>query len=193
MITFADLAPKPHIRLALKVPVPLSSGGWTWGESSAYPGELARDYAYSDDECTSLVHAYGRTITRVMTRNQIGDRFRICASGVTTNLTVGMREWEWSADLRDYRRVGEYLSGWKQAVKAYYLLTGEYFEDKRFEARSGPAPFNDPVRCHVLDATRVLDAVPAQPAPVSELPRVRALSGVQPEGASMRLYRLRSA
>ncbi len=107
-------------------------------------GVLAKEFAYTADECASLVHTYGRTVTRVLTRGQIGDRFTIVAKGPKTGLTVGLREWEWSPELRDYKRAGEYLCGWREAVKALYLQTGELFTQCRFEARATRLPvFSD--------------------------------------------------
>jgi hypothetical protein len=139
MISYVDLAPMAHISIMLKVTMPLQAGGWTWGESDTLPSELAREYGYSDGEARSLVHTYGRTVATVMPRKELGDRFRIYAWGVTTEICVGIREWAWSADAREYRPVGEYLSAWKQAIRAYYVRTGQYYEDKKFSARSGLA------------------------------------------------------
>ncbi|MEU9560324.1 hypothetical protein [Streptomyces fumanus] len=156
MITFVDLEPMAHIRLELKVPQPLPAGGWTWAQPDAYPDELARDYAYSDAEARSLVHTYGRIIPVVLSHKAIGDRFRVCAWGVTTGLCVGIREWGWFAEVKEYRPVGEYLSGWKEAIRAYYRLTGEVFEEKRFHARCGFPLKTD------ADSQR-LNAIPAQP------------------------------
>ncbi|MFF1812415.1 hypothetical protein ACFVXW_25440 [Streptomyces sp. NPDC058251] len=79
-------------------------------------------------------------MTRMLTQSQLGDRFTIVAKGPKTGLTLGMREWEWSTELRDYRRAGEYLCGWREAVKALYLQTGELFTDCRFEARPAALP-----------------------------------------------------
>lgn len=137
MITFVDLAPLAHVRILLRVPVPLATGGWTWGVADVHPDDLAREWAYTDAETRSLVHVYGRTVGRVMSRPELGDRFRISAFGLTTGLCVGLREYEWSTEAREYRPVGEYLSGWREAIRAYYLKTGEFFEEKRFTARIG--------------------------------------------------------
>jgi hypothetical protein len=141
MITFIDLGPKPTVHLFLRVPVPLAGGGWSWGEQPTFPGALAKEFAYSAKECASLVHTYGRTITRVMNRAQVGDRFEIHAKGPVTGLTIGLREWEWSSELRDYKPVGEYMCGWRQAVKELYLRTGELIEDRSFSATAVPLPW----------------------------------------------------
>lgn len=140
MITFIDLGPLATVHLFLRVPTPLHAGGWTWGELPALAGVLAKEFAYTADECASLVHTYGRNMTRVLTRRQLGDRFTIVAKGPKTGLTLGLREWEWSPELRDYRRAGEYLCGWREAVKALYLQTGELFKDQHFEARPAGLP-----------------------------------------------------
>jgi hypothetical protein len=100
---------------------------------------------------------------------------------------VGMREWEWSVDLRDYHRAAEYLSGWKEAIRTYYLRTGQYYEEKRFEARYGL-----PIACD-LDKRRAasgkrLNAIPSQPAP-----HARHKEDVPHEGSLPDLYGLRSA
>ncbi|MGW6920887.1 hypothetical protein ACWGA9_06320 [Streptomyces sp. NPDC054950] len=50
-------------------------------------------------------------------------------------MTIGMREWEWSPELHDYQRVGEYLCGWREGVRAQYLKTGELFVNQSFSAR----------------------------------------------------------
>jgi hypothetical protein len=140
MITFIDLGPMATVHLFLRVPRPLQAGGWSWGELPGMAGVLAKEFAYTAGECTSLVHTYGRNMTRMLAQGQLGDRFTIVAKGPKTGLTLGMREWEWSTELRDYRRAGEYLCGWREAVKALYLQTGELFTDCRFEARPAGLP-----------------------------------------------------
>lgn len=138
MITFVDLGSTAHVHLFLLVPRPLPAGGWTWGEHPAYPGRLAKEFAYSARECRSLVQTYGRTMTRIMSGGQLGDRFRVYARGRSTGMVLGIREWEWSPISRDYVPVGEYMCGWREAIKAYYVRTGEIFSDKRFSALSTP-------------------------------------------------------
>ncbi|MFE3409418.1 hypothetical protein ACFXMT_14110 [Streptomyces mirabilis] len=59
-------------------------------------------------------------------------------------MTLGLREWEWSAELRDYKPAGEYMCGWKEAVKAYYLRTGELFINQRFDPREVRMPISLP-------------------------------------------------
>lgn len=159
-----DLEPVPHIRLVLKVPQPLPAGGWTWAQPVEYPDELARDYAYSDRECRSLVHAFGRIVPMVVPHRVLGARFRVCAWGVTTGMLVGMREWEWSADAKQYRPAGEYLSGWREAIRAFYRLTGEFYEEKRFQTRCGFPIKTDP------DSPRPDDSSDSKPGNVLEFP-----------------------
>lgn len=169
-----DLGPKPTVHLYLRVPVPLRAGGWTWGELPSLPGVLAREYAYSADECSALVHTYGRTIKRLMACQEIGERFTIVAKGPVTGLTLGMREWEWSGEIKGYRRIGEYLCGWREAVKALYLKTGTLMPNCRFEARPGE------------DAANVL----AARMPFKHIPHVRDKEDVPHEAALPDLYGL---
>lgn len=145
MVAVVALGPVPTVHLFVRVPVALTTGGWTWGEHSALPGALAKDFAYDADECAALVHTYGRTLTRIMTRRQIGVRFTICARGPVTGLVLGLREWEWSADLGDYRRVGEYMCGWREASRAYYLRTGQFVDRARFKSPAAVAVCHQPL------------------------------------------------
>ena len=135
MITFLDLGPKPTAHLFLKVPVPMGTSGWSWGDLPRLAGCLAKEYAYTAAECMALVHAYGRTISRIVTRAE-APRFTIVARGPVTGRILGMREWQ--AQRGEYEPVGEYLCGWKAAVRAYWEATGILFEGKGFDARSGP-------------------------------------------------------
>ncbi|MCF3174763.1 hypothetical protein IPZ61_15705 [Streptomyces sioyaensis] len=137
MVAVVVLGSVPTVHLFVRVPVPMASGGWSWGELSGFTGSLAREFAYSALECASLVSTYGRTMTRVLTRRELGDRFTICARGPVTGMLLGLREWEWSPDARDYRAVGEYMCGWREAVRAYYIKTGEFAERQRFTASAG--------------------------------------------------------
>lgn len=137
MITFIDLGPKATVHLLLSVPVPLQGGGWHWGELAAYAGILAREFAYSADECRALVSAYGLTLGRLLQRRP-PDRFQITARGPVTGRVLGLREWHWSAELRDFRPAGEYLCGWREAVKVMYQQTGHLFEGQRFRASAQP-------------------------------------------------------
>ncbi|MGX1133228.1 hypothetical protein RKD49_005418 [Streptomyces glaucescens] len=139
MITFVDLGPKATVHLFLKVPVVMSGLNWTWGELPKYAGLLAREYAYSAHECASVVHTYGRTMGRLLQR-QGPDRFMITARGPVTGNVLGIREWQWAAEPQEFRPVGEYLCGWRSAVKAYFELTGELFSHCRFDAREGGLP-----------------------------------------------------
>jgi hypothetical protein len=88
-----------------------------------------------------------------------------------------MREWEWSPELRDYRPVGEYLCGWREAVRAHWERTGELFERKRFDASVQPS---------------MLALIPSPPMP-DAVPHVRAKEDVPHEHALPDLYGLRSA
>ncbi|MGW4986284.1 hypothetical protein ACWEQ3_01355 [Streptomyces mirabilis] len=130
--------PSPTVLIYLRVPVPLASGGWAWGESEAYRGALAREYAYTAHEVRSLVHSYGRILKEAAhvsgRRAALGERFSIVAKGRVTGLTVGLREWEWSRPERAYVRTGEYLDGWRQAVRAYWQQTGTLLSSLSFDA-----------------------------------------------------------
>lgn len=185
MITFIDLGPLPTVHLFLRVPIPLEAGGWTWGEHRRFPGVLAREFAYTAAECASLVHTFGRTIARIMSGPVLGDRYMIVAKGPMTGLTVGMREWQYSDDLHDYKRVGEYLCGWREAVKALYLKTGQLFLNERFcactdvNAHGGLSVYRD---------ESLLPAMPPQRGP-----HVRDKEDVPHEGSLPSLYGLRTA
>jgi hypothetical protein len=156
MITFVDLGPTAHVHLYVLAPRPLPDGGWSWGELPGFAGVVAKEYAYSARECRSLVQTYGRTITRVLTSRQIGDRFRVYARGRSTGNMLGMREWVWSPVRHDFEPVGEYLCGWREAIQAYYRLTGQVFSEKRFEARplmsAAPTLVPLPSRCPLASA-----------------------------------------
>jgi hypothetical protein len=138
MITFADLGPVPTVHLFLRVPVPMPTGGWTWGQTLRYEGVLARDYAYSAAECRALVHTYGRTIQRVVSRRELGDRYTVLARGPVTGMVLGLQEWDWCQDMHDYRPAGEYLCGWREAARQYFEVTGELIDRKRFSASTRP-------------------------------------------------------
>jgi hypothetical protein len=136
MITFADLGPVPTIHLFLRVPVPLPAGGWSWGELPRYKGCMVREYGYSAHECRALVHTYGRMVPHAIgDRRKLGDRFSIYAKGPLTGLTVGLREWAWSSALREYEPVGEYMCGWRTAIRTHWVNTGEMFERRRFDPK----------------------------------------------------------
>ncbi|AUG87319.1 hypothetical protein HOS59_gp55 [Streptomyces phage Rowa] len=182
MITFVDLGPMPTVHLFLRVPVPLDAGGWTWGEHVRFPGVLAREFAYTADECESLVHTYGRTVTRIMSGPVLGERFMITARGPQTGMTLGMREWHYSEDLGDYKRVGEYMCGWREAIKALYLKTGELFVGKRF------CPCTDVNNHGGLSVYRDESLLPAIPR--QTIPYVRHKEDVPHEGALPDLYGL---
>ena len=157
MITFADLGPVPTVHLFLAVPVPLLASGWTWGQLTSYRGPLAREYAYSARECEALVRTYGTAVPRIVGHRELGPRFRVCAKGPVTGLTLGIREWEWSASRREYKAVGEYMCGWREAVRAYWIKTGEMIERQRFDASAYP-----------------VGVVPLAPSPIAgKVPRKR--------------------
>ena len=137
MITFIDLGPKATVHLFLTVPVPLAHGGWTWGELAEFPGVLAREFAYTAEECRDLVHAYGRHMGERLQKRD-ANRFTLCARGPITGMVLGHREWQWDAAARAFRAVGEYLCGWRPAVKALYLQTGYLMSGQRFNARLSP-------------------------------------------------------
>jgi hypothetical protein len=131
----------------------------------------------NDRECRALVHTYGRTIARILPRAQLGDRFRICAWGRTTGLIIGMREWAWSAATHAYEQVGEYLSGWREAIRSYWANTGELFNPLSENYRRRASTMNAiPPRAHTMPFVRHKEDVPHEHA----LPD---LYGVPPEVA----------
>jgi hypothetical protein len=116
----------------------MESGGWTWGQLPNCKGVLVREYAYNAHECRALVHSYGRMAQHMIGRRKLGDRFSIYAKGPMTGLTVGLREWAWSPAQREYEPVGEYMCGWRVAIRTHWTNTGENFERRRFDPRPGP-------------------------------------------------------
>lgn len=166
----------PSVHLRLRVPVGMpNGGGWAWGALDALPGDLGSELALNARECQALVQTYGRTMTRVLSRAQLGDRFRVCAWGRTTGLIIGMREWAWSTSDRDYVPVGEYLCGWREALRSYWQHTGELFD-----------PYSDSYR-------RMANAVNDVPHQLHSPPYVRHREDVPHEHALPDLYGLRSA
>ena len=129
MITFIDLGPKATVHVALKVPVPMVGGGWAWGEMAGYAGVLARDFAYSAQECKALVHTYGRIMGQLLQRLRQTDRFTVTARGPITGKVLGLREYQWIPVAREFEPVGEYLCGWRAAMRCYFDMTGERFDD----------------------------------------------------------------
>lgn len=155
MITFLDLGPKATVHLMLKVPVPLGDDGWTWGELPAYAGVLAREFAYNARECAALVHAYGRILGRLLQIDIRPDRFCIQARGKVTGFLLGLQEWQWAPDIGEFRPAGEYLCGWRDALRKYFDKTGELPPIGGFRARMiAQSP------CWVAQS-------PEQPAPAS--------------------------
>ncbi|MGW5636954.1 hypothetical protein [Streptomyces sp. NPDC003832] len=142
MITFIDLGPKATAHLFLRIPVPLSGGGWAWGESPAFKGVLGRDFVYSADECKAVIHAYGRSMGMLLQRLRQVDRFTITAKGPVTGSTLGLREYQWAPVEREFQPAGEYMCGWRSAVKTYFVQTGELFPHQRFEARPAGLPIH---------------------------------------------------
>lgn len=136
MITFIDLGPKATVYLSLKVPVPLSSGGWSWGELPQFAGILAREFAYTARECAAVVHSYGRIIGQLLQSELRPDRFTITARGPVTGKVCGMREWQWAATQHEFEPAGEYLCGWRSGLRDYFQLTGELFSETAFRART---------------------------------------------------------
>jgi len=168
MITFIDLGPVATVHLYVRVMVPLKAGGWTWGELPALAGVMAREFAYTAEECASLVHTYGRTVGRIKGVRELGDRFSVVAKGPKTGMTLGIREWEWSSSTRDYRRAGEYLCGWREAVKALYRQTGELMINQKFESRPAGLPLVVPDLNGPEWTCGGLPGIPAQcPAPLA--------------------------
>lgn len=135
MITFIDLGPIATVHLFLRVPVPMDGGGWAWGEMPGYAGTIAREFGYSALECTALVHTYGRTMGQLLQRLRQVDRYTITARGPLTGKVVGMREYQWSIADRAFLPVGEYLCGWRSAMRAYFDQTGELFDGQHFSPR----------------------------------------------------------
>ncbi|MCX4554176.1 hypothetical protein [Streptomyces sp. NBC_01500] len=136
MITLFDLGPVPTVHLFVQVMVPLKTGGWAWGKLPQFSGELARDFAYSAEECQALVHVFGNTMPLLVPRKELGARFSICARGSVTGVGLGLREWDWCPIRGAYHAEGEYLCGWREGVRALYLKTGEYIEDQTFRAKA---------------------------------------------------------
>ncbi|MFC9620237.1 hypothetical protein ACFTXM_09635 [Streptomyces sp. NPDC056930] len=68
---------------------------------------------------------------------KLGNRFSICARSTVTDSLLGLREWQWSPDTHGYVLAGEYLCGWRDGVRAYYLKTGEFIEREHFSAARG--------------------------------------------------------
>lgn len=135
MIVFLDLGPRATVHLLMKVPVAMNGGGWAWGEMPGYAGVLAREFAYNGQECTALVRTYGRMVGRLLQSGVRPDRFQILARGKTTDFLLGMQEWEWAADTHEFRPVGEYLCGWRDALRKYFGATGELPPHGTFRAR----------------------------------------------------------
>lgn len=137
MRTFADLGPRPTVHIFLRVPVPLPSGGWTWGEHPRYRGAMVREYAYNAHECRSLVMSYGRVLGNVL-RTAEADQFAISAKGPVSQMEVGRQQWEYSPVTRTYMPVGEYQDQWKLAARIYFERTGELIHRQKFEASVFP-------------------------------------------------------
>jgi len=127
MVTFVDLGPRSTVHLFLSVPVTRTSESWSWGELPGFTGALAREYAYTAHECQSVVHAYGR-LAGVILQRKNQERFTITARGPITGRMLGTREWKWSSSAHAYEPAGEYLCGWRSALRAYFDLTGELFD-----------------------------------------------------------------
>jgi hypothetical protein len=98
---------------------------------------MVREFAYNARECQAVVHTYGRIVPYSIGRKTLGDRFSIYAKGPLTGMTVGLREWAWSPALHEYEPVGEYMCGWRAAIKVHWANTGEMFERRRFD----PSPY----------------------------------------------------
>ncbi|MFC9191409.1 hypothetical protein [Streptomyces cyaneofuscatus] len=157
MITFIDLGPVPTVRLFLKVPVPLASGGWSWGTLPGYEGDLAREFVYSAHECKSVIQAFGRIVPLALPKGSLGDRFEITARSPITGLLLGLREFVWCPIRRAYEPAGEYLCAWREGAKALYRQCGELIGDRTFSAGSGPTRLRMPV-VRGLVAPRMLAA-----------------------------------
>jgi hypothetical protein len=125
MITFIDLGPRATVHLLLKVPVAMAGGGWSWGELPAYAGALAREFAYNAGECAALVRTYGQMMGRLLQSDIRPGRFEIHAQGATTGFLLGLQEWQWAPDGREFRPAGEYMCGWRDALRKYFEKTGE--------------------------------------------------------------------
>jgi len=135
MITFMDLGPKATAHLYLRVPVAMDGSSWSWGELPAYAGVLAREFVYTAAECAALIHAYGRVIGRLLQSAALPDRFTITARGPITGKVLGLREWQYDAASHEYEAAGEYLCGWRAAIRSYFELTGELWGEQHFDAR----------------------------------------------------------
>lgn len=136
MITFMDLGPRATVHLLLRVPVTMGGEGWTWGELPGYKGTLAAEYAYNAQECAALIRTYGRMIGRLLQSGTHPDRFKILARGCTTDFLLGMQEWQWAVETREFKPVGEYLCGWRDALRKYFATTSELPPEGTFRART---------------------------------------------------------
>jgi len=135
MVTFLELGPRDTVHISLKVPVDLPGGGWTWGDLPEFAGVLAREFCYDGDECGALVRSYGRVLGEMLQRAIRPDRFQILARGKVTSFLLGLQEWQWSSDAGMFKPVGEYLCGWRDALKGYLMKMGELPPEGTFRAR----------------------------------------------------------
>lgn len=124
----------PTVHLLLRVPVPLNTGGWQWGEHPNYVGCMVREYAYNASECRALVMTYGRWLPTILGRKELGERFTVLAKGPVSGMTLGLAMWVWCPREHCYAMESEYMDGWRPAARIYYQRTGEIIERQTFSA-----------------------------------------------------------
>lgn len=123
--------PTPTVALSVAIPVPLSKGGWAWGEHPRFAGVLAEEYAYDGREMCALVRAYAVTLARLI-RPSEASRFTVMARGLVTGVAVARDEWQWSEGRHAFRPTGDPWDTSRAAIKRYWELTGELFTRRRF-------------------------------------------------------------
>lgn len=145
MVAYVDLVPVPTAALFLTVPVPLATGGWTWGELPRLAGALAWEYVYTAHECEALVNSYGTMLGR-MIRTIEADRFCVTVRGRVTGIILRRAEWTWDAHELAYVPTGEALDGWRTAARAYWEATGEMIDARGFVAHETIAVDDPPTQ-----------------------------------------------
>jgi hypothetical protein len=71
-------------------------------------------------------------VPTLVPNKELGERFTICARGPVTGMVLGLLEWAWCPIRRAYLATGDYLCGWREAVKDMYAKTGELFIGRAF-------------------------------------------------------------
>lgn len=133
--TFLELGPRDTVHISLKVPVRTGGDNWTWGDLPDFTGALGKEYVYDGDECAAVVRSYGRVLGEMLQRLMHLDRFQVLARGKVTGFLLGLQEFQWSSDVREFRPAGDYLCGWRQALKGYFVKMGELPPEGTFRAK----------------------------------------------------------